>query len=111
MREAWCCSLRRIASFLRRDLTQLPARLGALRHGVARLHHAQLGVRRKTLQNHISNLKAAIRHVGGQKRLSGRGIALSSAWRSLYDQLTDRRLRLGLSGFLKYCSATGMDPS
>jgi hypothetical protein len=82
-----------------------------LRYGVARLHHAQLGVSRKTLQNHISNLKAAIRHVAGQKRLSGRGIALSSAWRSLYDQLTDRRLLLGLSGFLKYCSATGMDPS
>jgi integrase len=82
-----------------------------LRYGIARLHHAQLGISRKTLQNHISNLKAAIRHVAGQKRLSGRGIALSPAWRALNDQLTDRRLRLGLSGFLKYCSATGIDPS
>jgi integrase len=110
-RDALCCSLRRVASFLGRDLTQLPARLGALRYGIARLHHAQLGVRRKTLQNHIANLRAAIRHVAGQKRLSGRGIAFSLAWRSLYDQLTDRRLRLGLSGFLKFCSATGTDPS
>jgi hypothetical protein len=110
-RGALCCSLRRVAKFLGRDLTQLPARLGALRYGIARLHHAQLGVRRKTLQNHIANLRAAIRHVAGQKRLSGRGIALSPAWRSLHDQLTDRRLRLGLSGFLKYCSATGVDPS
>src|SRR5262245_59485223 len=93
-RDALCCSLRRVTKFLRRDLTQLPARLGALRYGIARLHHAQLGISRKTLQNHISNLKAAIRHVAGQKRLSGRGIALSPAWRSLYDQLTDRRLRL-----------------
>ena len=110
-RDALCCSLRRVATFLERDLTQLPARLGALRYGIDRLHHAQLGISRKTLQNHISNLKAAIRRVTGQKRLSGRGIALSPAWRSLHDQLTDRRLRLGLSGFLKYCSATGMDPS
>ena len=110
-RDALCCSLRRITKFLGRDLSQLPARLGAFRYGIARLHHTQLGVSRKTLQNHISNLKAAIRHVAGQKRLSGRGIRLSPAWRSLYDQLTDRRLRLGLSGFLKYCSATGMDPS
>ena len=110
-REALCCSLRRVANFLGRDLSQLPARLGALRHGIARLHHAQLGISRKTLQNHIANLKAAIRHVAGQKRLSGRGIALSPAWRSLYDLLTDRRLRFGLSGFLKYCSATGIDPS
>ena len=110
-RDALCCSLRRVAKFLGRDLSQLPARLGALRYGIARLHHAQLGISRKTLQNHIANLKAAIRHVAGQKRLSGRGIALSPAWKSLYDQLTDRRLRLGLSGFLKYCSATGIDPS
>ena len=44
----------------------------------------------------FANLKAAIRHVAGQERLSGRGIVLSPAWRSLYDQLTDRRLRLGL---------------
>ena len=39
---------------------------------------------------------------------------MASRWRpigrSLYDQLTARRLRLGLSGFLKYCSATGIDP-
>src|SRR5262245_36393844 len=68
-REAWCCSLRRVATFLGRDLTQLPARLGALRHGVARLHHAQFGVSRKTLQNHISNLNAATRHATGQNRL------------------------------------------
>jgi integrase len=109
-RNALCCSLRRVAKFLGRDTSQLPARLGALRYGIARLHHAQLGIRRKTLQNHIANLKAAIRHVAGQKRLSGRGIALSLAWKSLYDQFTDRHVRLGLSGFLKYCSATGMDP-
>lgn len=76
-RVALCCSLRRVTKFLGRDLSQLPARLGALRYGIARLHHTQLGVSRKTLQNHISNLKAAIRHVAGQKRLSGRGIALT----------------------------------
>lgn len=110
-RDGWCCSLGRIATFLGRDLSELPARLGALRYGIARLHHAQLGISRKTLQNHIANLKAAIRHVAGLKRLSGRGIALSPAWKSLYDQLTDRRLRLGLIGFLKYASATGIDPS
>ena len=62
-RDALCCSLRRVAKFLGRDLSQLPARLGALRYGIARLHHAQLGISRKTLQNHIANLKAAIRHV------------------------------------------------
>jgi integrase len=109
-RDAWCCSIRRVAKFLRRDPAQLPARLGALRYGISRLHPAQLGISRKTLQNHIANLKAAVRHVTGQMRLSGRGIALTPAWQSLYDQLTDRRLRLGLCGVMKYGSATGIDP-
>ena len=44
------------------------------------------------------------------KQLSGRGIALTPDWKALYDQLTVLRLRLGLSSFLKYCSATGIDP-
>jgi len=110
-REALCCSLRRVAEFLGRDLSRPPARLGALRYGIGRLHHAQLGISRKTLQNHVANLKAAIRHVAGQKRLSGRGVALSPAWQKLYDQIIDRRVRLGLSGFLKYCSASGIEPS
>ena len=64
-RDGLCCSIRRVAKFLERDLSQLPARLGALRYGIARLHHAQLGISRKTLQNHVANLKAAIRHVAG----------------------------------------------
>ena len=97
---ALCCSLRRIAKFLERDLSQLPARLGALRYGIARLHHAQLGISRKTLQNHIANLKAAIRLCRWPR-------AVEWPWhsferprgRSLYDQLIHRRLRLGLLGF------------
>jgi hypothetical protein len=81
-RDAWCCSIRRLAKFLGRDPSQLPGRLGALRYGISRLHHAHLGISRKTLQNPIANLKAAVRHVAGQKRLSGRGIALTPAWGS-----------------------------
>ena len=33
------------------------------------------------------------------------------AWKSLYDQIQAKRLRLGLSGFLRYCSACGIDPT
>src|SRR5262245_63180699 len=36
-RDAWCCSTRRVAKFLGRDPAQLPARLGALRFGIAHL--------------------------------------------------------------------------
>lgn len=110
-REALCCSIRRIANFLEREPDQLPARLQALRFGIVRLHHAQLGVSRKTLQNHIANLKASVRQFSSAERMSGRGVALNSAWEALYDQLTVPRLRLGLSGFLRYCSADGIEPA
>ncbi len=109
-REAWCCSIRRGAEFLERDPAQLPARLLALRFGITRLHHVQLGVSRKTLQNHIANLKAAVRHFTSSGRLSGRGVPLTSAWEVLYEKLAVPRLRLGLSSFLRYCSANGFNP-
>ena len=35
---------------------------------------------------------------------------LAPDWQALYDKLPTCRLRLGLSGFLRYCSATGIDP-
>jgi len=66
-RDGLCCSIRRLATFLERDPAQLPARLGALRYGIARLHHAQLGIGRKTLQNHVANVKAAVRRFTGVK--------------------------------------------
>jgi integrase len=109
--DGWRCSIRRFAKFLGRDPAQLPARLGALRFGVTRLHHAQLGISRKTLQNHVVNLKQAIRHFAGLKRLSGRGVPFTPPWKALYEQLSVRRLRLGLSGFFRYCSARGIDPA
>ncbi len=85
-RDGWCCSIRRVAEFLERDPAHLPARLGALRYGTARLHHARLGISRKTLQNHVANLKAAVRHFAGLKRLSGRGVPLTLAWKALVDR-------------------------
>ena len=109
--DGLCCSIRRIAKLLERDPGQLPARLSALRYGINRLHHAELGISRKTLQNHVANLKAAVRCFAGLKRLSGRGISFTPAWEALYDQMREPRLRLGLSGFLRYCSACGIDPA
>ncbi len=109
-RAAWCCSIRRMTTWLERDPDQLIARLAALRFGIARLHHAQLGITRKTLQNHVANLRAAVRYFKRVERLSGRGVAMTPAWKELYDQLEVKRLRLGLSAFLRYCSATGIAP-
>ena len=36
---------------------------------------------------------------------------MTPAWKVLYEKLTAQRLRLGLSGFLRYCSANDIAPS
>ena len=53
----WRCALRRLARYLDKDLPLLPARLGALRHGVGQLHHARLGISKKSLQNLSASIK------------------------------------------------------
>ena len=36
---------------------------------------------------------------------------MSPVWKVLYEKLTAQRLRLGLSGFFRYCSANDIAPS
>ena len=111
-RDGLCCSIRRVAKFLERDLAQLPARLGALRYGIARLHHAQLGISREDSAEPYRQPQVCSSTCGWPGALERPWHRFEPApGRSLYDQLTVRRLRLGLSGFLRYCSATGIDPS
>lgn len=109
-KAAWCCSVRKIASWLEREPDQLIARLSALRFGIARLHHVRLGVARKTRQNHVANLRSAVRHFKREEGLSGRGVAMTPQWQELYDQLEAKRLRIGLSGLLRYCSGLDIAP-
>lgn len=109
-RDAWSCSLRQIAKYLDRDLDTLPARSGALRYGLNKLHHSQLGCSRKTLQNHVANLKAALGHFSDRGCLGGRGVPLSPAWQILYDRLPGKWFRIGLTAFMRYCSVSGVSP-
>jgi hypothetical protein len=59
----------------------------------------------------LRNLKAAIHQFSSVERLSGRGVALNAAWQALYEKLSAPRLRLGLAGFFRFCSANGVEPS
>ena len=60
-RRHWVCSLRQIAKSLDRPAEVIPARWSAIRIAVGQLHHARVGVTAKTLANHKSNVKAALR--------------------------------------------------
>src|SRR5258708_20206727 len=56
----WTTSLRQIAKALDKPLGVIPARLGAVRADLARLHHVPAGLTLKTLRNHKSNVKSAL---------------------------------------------------
>lgn len=109
-KSQWCCSLRRIPQFLSRDPRLVPARMGALKIALGTLHHANLGISNKCLQNHRSNLKAALNHARGLHGVAARNRPLSPAWAELMEKLQHKRLRCGLSRFTRFCSDKGISP-
>ena len=60
-RRHWSCSARQIARWLDRPAAVIPARFNAVAMPVRQLHHARVGVTAKTLANHKSNVRAALR--------------------------------------------------
>jgi hypothetical protein len=72
----WVCSLRQIAKWLNRPPAVIPARWQAVRISVAQLHHARVGVTPKTLANHKSNTRAALRWFGKEYDVPQHGVRL-----------------------------------
>src|SRR5467141_2535446 len=66
-RRHWTTSLRQIAKALDKPLEVIPARLNAIRVDLARLHHAPIALTLKTLRNHKSNVKSALRWLAREK--------------------------------------------
>src|SRR5262245_28481657 len=109
-RRHWVCSARQIAKWLDRPITLVSARWTALQISVAKLHHARLGVRPKTLANHRANVKAALRWFGKEQNVPQRGMRLSVEWTGLCDRI-ENRMRERLYSLMRYCSARGVPPS
>src|SRR6476619_6801575 len=65
-RRHWICSARQIARWLDRPATVIPARWTSVRISVGQLHHARVGVTAKTLANHKSNVRAALRWLANE---------------------------------------------
>ena len=79
-----------------------------------RLAHTPTALRKqskKTVANTRSRLKAAFLHLAGADSRPARGTPLAPPWKALYDQLADRRMRLGLSRLIRYASHRGLDPT
>jgi integrase len=110
-RSQWLCSLRQIAKALGKPMDIIPARWTSARFAVCRLHHARVGANAKTLANHKSNVRAALAWFGNEEGVPSRGMPLTSDWRDLREQLSDRRARSMLSSLMRYCSAHNIAPA
>ena len=109
-RRHWVCSLRQIAKWLDRPAAVIPARWPSVRISVVQLHHARLGVTAKTLANHKSNVRAALRSYSKEHDVPQQGARLSAEWTRFRDRL-DKHLRQRLYSLIRHCSARGIDPS
>jgi integrase-like protein len=108
-RRHWACSVRQVAKWLDRPCAVIPARWPAVRFSVGQLHHARLGVTSKTLSNHRSNLKAALRWFGKEEGPQ-RGARLTPEWTRFVATL-ERSARQRLSSLVRYCSARRVEPA
>jgi integrase len=110
-RRHWTCSLSQIAKWLDRPLMLIPARLTSVRIAVAQLHHARLGITAKTLANHKSNVRAALRWFNNKHDVPVRGVPLSLEWAKLCDGIKDRGQKARLYSLMRYCSGRGIGPT
>jgi integrase len=106
----WTTSLRQIAKALDKPLGLIPARFGAVRADLARLHHANTGLTLKTLRNHKSNAKSALLWLAREKGIPQHGAPLTPEWERLRAQIEDRFVRWRLSSFMRFCSANNIAP-
>ena len=100
-RRHWVCSVRQVAKWLDRPAVKLPARWNAVRLSVGHLHYARVGVTAKTLANHKSNLRAALRWFGNEHNVPQMGARLTPEWARFRDGL-ERPIRDRLYNFIRY---------
>ena len=109
-REQWACALRRLAKALGKEPWELAARWTAARWLVAPLHHAQLGLEPRTLDNYRASAKAALAWFCRAEGVPTRGAPLSPAWKALSASIGVGLHRKGLLAFMRFCSANEITP-
>lgn len=101
-------AVRRVAQLLERNPSMIPADLRELKTPLGRLVPAQIDVSGKTLANLRSNLATALRLAGAHRSPSTRRVRLSREWQALSAALPDKRMKNGLSRFLRFCAVSGI---
>ena len=110
IRRHWACSVRQIAKWLDRPAAVIPARWQAVRNfgGAAASRSGRRDA--KTLSNHKSNVRAALRWFGKEKGVPQHGAPLSPDWSRFVAKL-DKPIRERLYNLVRYFSARRIGPS
>ena len=95
VKQHWCCSLRQIAGLLERPPESVVARWTAVSKPIASLHHAMMGRREKTLQNHKANVRRALVWVAGEQDVAPRGVRITPEWIRLRFGIEEPGVRAG----------------
>src|SRR5215208_5704452 len=85
-RRHWDCSLQQTAKWIDRPAAMIPGRFNAVQKALRQLHHARVGVTAKTLANHKSNVRAALRWFAKERDVPRHGMRLSLEWAAFRDR-------------------------
>src|SRR5262249_35566513 len=110
-RRHWATSLRQVGKALDKPLDVIPARYSAVRNDMRQLHSAPLGLTHKTVQNHRSNVKSALRWLARERGIPEHGAPLAQGWEHLRARISDRLVRWRLSSLMRFCSANEIEPA
>ena len=100
-------ALSTLARWLGRPLELVSADPASLRPQLAKLSAAQLGVKRKRLQNVVSGVNVCLRRYGTVAPKT----PLSASWRRLRASIKDRYMRNGTVAFARFCSERNIEPA
>ncbi len=93
------------------ELADTPARPADLRHALAGLSAARLGISDKRLANIRSLVIRAVERFGMQRIWITREIQLAPEWLALFDKIETREHRWALSRLAVYCTVKAIAPA
>jgi integrase len=110
-RQDVCSALRSFGKAVDRPLDQIPAHPDYVRQQLDRLSPAVAGVSPPAWRNTVSRIRFALGHAGVAKIPGRYQEPLTPAWASLFGDLEDKQLQLGLSRVAHWAGAHGFEPT
>jgi integrase len=109
-RKSYSGAVRTVCAVLGRPAEALPATMIEIDRLLREVPAPVRGRSKKTIANTRSRLKAALLHLADAPALPPHGTPLSANWARLYGELTELRLRHGLSRIIRIASFRGIPP-